>query len=170
VVDILRHQVQPGVPLLPLLLFPVLLLANIVVGKGDRAGRHTLVQLGATREAADAILHHPAMQAVVEAIRAFYKHLLVCATMSFQTVPLPQGACGHVSTQPGMQVPEDYVQRISALMPGGAQFAGSSEAALVVVLEFLLNDGAPLAFECSHACDGKHQAHPCRWLCQQATS
>jgi hypothetical protein len=151
-------------------MFPVLLLANIVAGKGHRAGRHTLVQLGVTREAADAILHRPALQAAVEATRVFYKHLLVGATMSFHAVPSPQGACGHALNLSGMQVPEDYAQRISALMPGGAQFVGSNEAALVAVLECLLASGAPLVFECSHACDGEHRARPCRWLCQQATS
>jgi hypothetical protein len=70
---------------------PALLLANIVAGKGEVAGRRTLQQLqrGMSEADAAAIVSTPAMQAAVEALRHFYKTLQVGATLSFHVVSSP---------------------------------------------------------------------------------
>jgi hypothetical protein len=54
-----------------------------VAGKGKRAGRQTLLQLGMSEAAADAVLHSPASQAAVKLIQTYYEDLQVGAAMSF---------------------------------------------------------------------------------------
>jgi hypothetical protein len=68
---------------------PGLLLANIVAGKGEAAGRCTLQQLRMSAEAAAAIVSTPAMQAAVSAMRHFYENEQVGAMLSFHEAPSP---------------------------------------------------------------------------------
>jgi hypothetical protein len=56
-----------------------LLLANIVAGKGERAGQHTLMQLGMAKDDAAAIVLQPDLQAAVRAMRHYYETLQVGA-------------------------------------------------------------------------------------------
>jgi hypothetical protein len=69
---------------------PALLFANIVAGKGEVAGRHTLMQLGMTAAAAAAILHSPALQATVKCIQTFYEDPQVGAVCLFMWYPRPE--------------------------------------------------------------------------------
>jgi hypothetical protein len=68
---------------------PAVLLANIVAGKGEDAGRQTLQQLGMSEEEADAIVRSPAFQAAVKAMRQIYKTPQVGATLSLHVAPSP---------------------------------------------------------------------------------
>jgi hypothetical protein len=68
---------------------PGLVLTNIVASKGERAGQHTLMQLGMAKEDAAAVVKDPHLQAVVKAMRHFYENVQVGATLSFHVAPSP---------------------------------------------------------------------------------